>query len=101
MPSTRHLNVPDLSEGRAIEGIRYFATILLVVLEIAVFLRAMLSWFPMDQGSPVIRILDDITEPLLRPLRRVVPRVGMIDITPMVAMLVLYVLIQAVGAFPG
>jgi YggT family protein len=70
---------------------------LILALEIAVFLRAMLSWFPMDPRSPIIRILDDINEPILAPLRKIVPRIGMIDITPMVAILVLFVIQQAVG----
>lgn len=56
----------------------------------------MLSWFPMDQRNPLVRILDDITEPILAPLRQVVPRFGMIDITPMVAFLVLFVIQQAI-----
>jgi len=55
----------------------------------------MLSWFPMGEGNPLVRILDDITEPILAPLRKVVPRFGMIDITPMVAFLVLFVIQQA------
>jgi len=55
----------------------------------------MLSWFPMDQDNFLVRILNDITEPILAPLRKVVPRFGMIDITPMVAFLVLFVIQQA------
>jgi len=42
-----------------------------------------------------VTILYDVTEPILDPLRRVIPRLGMIDITPMVAIL----LIQVVGNF--
>lgn len=57
----------------------------------------MLTWFPMDQHHPLIRILDEITEPILAPLRQVVPRMGMIDITPMVALLVLFVISAALG----
>jgi YggT family protein len=57
----------------------------------------MLSWFPMDQGNPLVRILNDVTEPILAPLRQVVPRIGMIDITPMVAFLVLFVIQQAIA----
>ena len=55
----------------------------------------MLSWFPIDPRSPFVVILHDITEPILGPLRRIVPTVGMIDITPMVAMIVLLVVQQA------
>jgi YggT family protein len=42
-------------------------------------------------------VLDQITEPILAPLRRVVPRLGMIDITPLVAIIILQVLAQAVA----
>ena len=63
---------------------------------IAIFLRAILSWFSMDPRSPLIQILDQITEPLLSPLRRVVPRLGMIDITPLVAIILLQFLSRAI-----
>lgn len=52
----------------------------------------------MDQHHPLIRILDEINEPILAPLRHIVPRVGMIDITPMVAILLLIVIGQALQA---
>lgn len=85
------------SEVSAIfQTIIWFVNILVIILEVAIFLRAMLSWFPMDQRNPLVRILDDITEPILAPLRQVVPRFGMIDITPMVAFLVLFVIQQAI-----
>jgi YggT family protein len=42
-------------------------------------------------------VLDQITEPILAPLRRVVPRLGMIDITPLVAIIILQVLAQVVA----
>jgi len=42
-------------------------------------------------------VLDQITEPILSPLRRIVPRIGMIDITPLVAIILLQVLAQAVA----
>lgn len=58
-------------------------------LSLAIFLRAILSWFPIDPRSPLVTVLDQITEPILEPLRRVVPRLGMIDITPLVAILLL------------
>jgi YggT family protein len=67
------------------------------VLQVAIFARAIISWFPMDPRSPVIRILDDVTEPILGPLRKVVPRLGMVDITPMVAILILFVIQRAIS----
>jgi len=59
--------------------------------------RAILSWFAMDPRNPLIEVLDQITEPILAPLRRIVPRLGMIDITPLVAIILLQVLAQAVS----
>jgi YggT family protein len=79
-----------------IDAILRFANILIIILEVAIFLRAMLSWFPsLDQGNLLFRIQNDITEPILAPLRQVVPKFGMVDITPMVAFLVLFVIQQA------
>lgn len=66
------------------------------ILTAAIFFRAILSWFQMDPRNPLIAMLDQITEPILSPLRRVVPRLGMIDITPLVAIILLQVIAQAV-----
>lgn len=73
-----------------------FVQILVVILQIAIIGRAVLSWFPIDPRSPLVSVLNDITEPVLAPLRRVVPRIGMIDITPMVAIFVLYIIQQVI-----
>ena len=63
--------------------------VLLQVLIFAIFARAIITWFPIDREGPIVRTLDAITEPVLGPLRRVIPLIGMIDITPMVAILLL------------
>ena len=59
---------------------------------IAIFIRAILSWFVRDPYNPIVRVLDTITEPVLQPLRRIVPRMGMMDLTPLVAIIVLSVI---------
>lgn len=69
-----------------------FIQVLFQVLIFAILIRALISWFPIGQDSPIIRILDDVTEPILAPLRKVVPRLGMMDITPIVAMIALQIL---------
>ncbi len=58
-------------------------------LSLAIFIRAIISWVPIDPRSSLVTVLDQITEPILEPLRRIVPRLGMIDITPLVAILLL------------
>jgi YggT family protein len=60
------------------------------VLKIALFVRVISSWFRTSPYSPWIRWSFTLTEWLLRPLRQVVPAVGMIDITPIVAYFVLW-----------
>lgn len=63
--------------------------ILCQVLAFIIFLRAILSWFAIPPHSPIVVFLDRITEPILAPLRRIIPRLGMVDITPMVAIIIL------------
>lgn len=69
-----------------------FVSILVYILQFAILGRAVLSWFPIDPRSPLVSVLNEITEPVLGPLRRVVPRIGMIDISPMVAIFLLYII---------
>lgn len=69
-----------------------YVGILFNVLAYAILIRALISWFPIAPDSPIVRILDEITEPILAPLRKIVPRLGMMDITPIVAMFVLWIL---------
>ena len=73
-----------------------FVSILVQVLTIAIFLRAIISWFRLSPDNPLILILNQVTEPILAPLRRVVPSMGMIDITPWIAMILLQFLGQLI-----
>lgn len=77
--------------------ILFFVNILANVLFWAVLVRAILSWFPIRRESQILVILDQVTEPVLAPLRRVVPKLGFIDITPMVALIVLQFIAQLTG----
>ena len=62
-----------------------------------VIIRVIFSIAMLSYSNRVMRFLVDITEPLLGPLRRVVPLVGRFDISPMVALLILWVLQAAVA----
>jgi YggT family protein len=68
------------------------------LLAFIIFLRAILSWFPISPYNPIVVFLNQITEPFLAPLRRVIPRIGMVDITPMVAILILLLTAALVGS---
>lgn len=71
-------------------------SLVLWALILALFARALMSWFPVRQDNEFVRMLDMVTEPLVGPVRRVVPRVGMFDISTMLVILVLYVMLQVV-----
>jgi len=55
------------------------------ILRVALLIRVISSWVRVSPYSKWIRWTFVLTEPLLRPLRRVIPAIGMIDITPIVA----------------
>ena len=63
---------------------------ILYFLAFAIFARSIISWFPIDRTGPVVRVLASITDPVIEPLRRVIPPIGMIDLTPMIAMFALF-----------
>jgi YggT family protein len=69
----------------------FFLWLLCEVLTVAIFARAIISWFPVNPGNRLVVSLYQITEPILEPLRRIIPRIGMFDITPMVAIILLQV----------
>jgi YggT family protein len=75
--------------------VREFVGYLLTVYIIILFCRVVLSWFPLQPGTilaQVNRVLFDITEPVLRPFRRIIPPVGMFDISFIVVIFLLYIL---------
>ncbi|HEY4669662.1 MAG TPA: YggT family protein [Tepidiformaceae bacterium] len=62
----------------------------------AIIARSLLSWFPVDQGSTIYQMLFRVTEPIIEPIRRVMPQNGMIDLSPLGAIIMLIVLGQLV-----
>ena len=72
---------------------------LIQFLGFAIFARSLLSWFPIDRNGPVVQALVSITDPVMEPLRKVIPPIGMIDITPMVAMILLFIIAGQLTSF--
>lgn len=62
------------------------------ILQIAIIVRVICSWVRISPYSRWVRWAFAISEPILRPLRAIIPTVGMIDITPIVAFFVLQLL---------
>jgi YggT family protein len=69
-----------------------FISILGTVLSLAIIIRALMSWvMPVDGGS-FTRVLIDITEPILAPIRRILPPLGGIDFSPLLAIILINVI---------
>lgn len=66
---------------------------LLYLFVFAVFIRSILSWFPISPYNPIKTALDQITDPVLGPLRRYLPTFGMLDLSPMIAIIVILFLV--------
>ncbi len=66
---------------------------LILIYTVVLFGRIVLSWFPITPGGAmesVSRVLSALTDPVLEPLRRVIPPVGgMLDLSPLVVFLAL------------
>lgn len=63
---------------------------------IALLVRIVLSWFPIAHGGPVASLADvlaRITDPVLTPVRRVLPPLGPIDLSPFVVLLLIQIVV--------
>jgi YggT family protein len=69
---------------------------LLSIYSLLIIIRIIFSWGMLSYSNRIMRFLVDVTEPLLGPLRRVVPPLGRWDISPIVAFLILWLLQAAV-----
>ena len=57
-----------------------------------IVIRALISWVSPDPYNPLVRFLYRVTEPVLRPVRRILPIGGMgIDFSPFIVIIVIYV----------
>jgi len=70
-----------------------FIRILGTVLTILIIVRAILSWFA-PAGGEVMRVLVDVTEPILAPIRRLLPPIGGLDLSPILALVAINVVQQ-------
>jgi YggT family protein len=58
-----------------------------------IIIRALISWVSPDPYNPIVRFLYRVTEPVLRPVRRILPIGGMgMDFSPLIVILIIYVL---------
>ena len=89
--------IVSLSAQSLIATMGYLLYGLLGIYSLLIFLRIILSWGMTGYSNGLTRFLVNVTEPLLGPLRRMVPTVGVLDISPIVAFVVIWLLQAAVA----
>ena len=67
-----------------------FKTIIWIYI-IALVVQAVMSWIGNSNGNPIAPLLHSLTEPLIRPVRKFVPTIGMVDISPLAVILLLQI----------
>lgn len=69
-----------------------FLALLCEVLTLIILVRTILSWISPGQNNTLTRILYQVTEPLLAPIRRIIPRFSTLDFSPLVAIILLQII---------
>ena len=69
-----------------------FLARLIDLYSLVVLVAVILSWIRLDRRNPLVTIVRGLTEPVLAPIRRVLPPMGGLDLSPMVLLLALQIL---------
>jgi len=93
-----------IGQTAGVAAIALTAAVKLAVLSInlfvyAIFIRIILSWVSQGQYNPATAIITTLTEPVLRPFRRLIPTVGGFDISPIFAIILLLAATIVVNGF--
>jgi YggT family protein len=62
------------------------------LLILAILVSSILSWFRPDPRNPFVRVLNAVVEPILHPIRALLPGMGGLDFSPMLAVVILMLL---------
>ena len=85
--------IASLAAGQGAPGVfRLLVMWTFAILRLALLVRVISSWLPINPYSPWLRWSFVLSEPILRPLRQIVPTLGPIDITPIIAYFLLRIL---------
>jgi YggT family protein len=69
-----------------------FIRLFFTILTWSILIRILISWIRIDPYHPIVRILDQITEPILAPARRIIPPIGGLDFSPVIVIILLNIL---------
>jgi uncharacterized protein YggT (Ycf19 family) len=86
----------------AVSAVQSFVGIFVAVYTLLIFAYILTSWVRVPHSlAPVQRFLYDVCEPYLRLFRRLLPSMGPLDLSPIVAVIVLYAIARVVDALLG
>jgi YggT family protein len=88
--------VASLQLGAIIKLVGFLLYGLLAIYSLLIFMRIIFSW-GVSSVNPVMRFLFRVTEPVLAPFRRLIPPLGMFDISPIVVLLLIRLFQEAIG----
>ena len=100
----RLLSIPAVQIGGVmapLDGVSYagllvfciadLIALVLTVFLVAVIIQVILSWINPDQYNPVIGLVHKLSDPILKPIRKLIPSLGGLDLSPLFATLALLV----------
>ena len=73
----------------------YLSTFIIVlarVLNFTILIRVFMSWLPINPESRFVALILEITEPILGPIRRLMPNMGGLDLSPMFGLILIQVM---------
>jgi YggT family protein len=87
----------SLTHGAIVSALGYIIYGAVSLYIVFIFMRIVFGWGMVSYSNRIMRFLVNVTEPLLGPLRRIIPPLGMMDISPIVAFLILWLFQQAIA----
>jgi len=74
----------------------YLLSKLLAIYGYLIIARAIISWMNPNPYNPIIRLIHAVTDPVLEPIRRMLPDMGGIDISPLVVMIIIWFIMSLI-----
>lgn len=78
-------------------AVRKLLIALLLTYFVLIIARVIISWFASQSRHPLIPLIYQLTEPVLRPINRVLPSMGGVDLSPLIALIALRALLLLLG----
>lgn len=78
-----------------------FIRILAIVLNVIIIARVTISWVKLSPSNPIMLIIYGISEPMLRPIRRLLPNTGGLDFSPIVVIILIMVVQKILNVIIG